>query len=260
MKNDFKKIIFVLVYILSIILLVYLCSFTYSIFLNKLSVENYFATNTVFSINKIVLFSSANAEVTVNTNNTTTINNLIQYTDIAIFINNNTSEYTLENTLKSVQIDDIKFNTLPKSGKANLYYKDLNYFSTPTILEENIIDKKLNFDVSSEDEIDYSKPILYNNCANPITISYKNSDLISSYTINNDSPLFYDGSLLKKCNIILNNLKCNFSFYIIIENNLGYKYRCPVSIDIPLSDISTSIYSGTYTYIYNPNYSFYLYT
>jgi len=48
--------------------------------------------------------------------------------------------------------------------------------------------------------------------------------------------------------------------YIIIENNLGYKYRCPVSIDIPLSDISTSIYSGTYTYIYNPNYSFYLYT
>ena len=111
MKNDFKKIIFVLVYILSIILLVYLCSFTYSIFLNKLSVENYFTTNTIFSINKIVLFSSANAEVTVNTNNTTTINNLIQYTDIAIFINNNTSEYTLENTLKSVQIDDIKFNT-----------------------------------------------------------------------------------------------------------------------------------------------------
>jgi len=98
MKNDFKKIIFVLVYILSIILLVYLCSFTYSIFLNKLSVENYFTTNTIFSINKIVLFSSANAEVTVNTNNTTTINNLIQYTDIAIFINNNTSEYTLENT------------------------------------------------------------------------------------------------------------------------------------------------------------------
>ena len=79
MKNDFKKIIFVLVYILSIILLVYLCSFTYSIFLNKLSVENYFTTNTIFSINKIVLFSSANAEVTVNTNNTTTINNLIQY-------------------------------------------------------------------------------------------------------------------------------------------------------------------------------------
>ena len=129
MKNDFKKIIFVLVYILSIILLVYLCSFTYSIFLNKLSVENYFTTNTIFSINKIVLFSSANAEVTVNTNNTTTINNLIQYTDIAIFINNNTSEYTLENTLKSVQIDDIKFNTLPKSGKANLYYKDLNLYT-----------------------------------------------------------------------------------------------------------------------------------
>ena len=73
MKNDFKKIIFVLVYILSIILLVYLCSFTYSIFLNKLSVENYLTTNTIYSINKIVLFSSANAEVTVNTNNTTII-------------------------------------------------------------------------------------------------------------------------------------------------------------------------------------------
>lgn len=260
MKKHTQKIIFVLAYILSIALLVYLCNFTYSIFLNKLSVENYFKNNIVFSINKIALFSSANADANINTNNTTTISNLFQYTDIAIFIDNNSSEYTLENTLKSVKIEDIKFNTLPKSGNVKLYYKDLNSFSTPTFLEENIIDKSLSFDVSSEDEIDYSKPILYNNCANPITISYKNSNLISSYTINNDGSLFYDGSLLKKCNIVPNNLKCNFSFYIIIENNLGYKYRCPVSIDIPLSDDNSSIYNGTYTYIYNPNYSFYLYT
>ena len=164
------------------------------------------------------------------------------------------------NTLKSVSIENLSINTTPKVGNANIYYKGLDSFSTPQISENNIIDTNLNFEVSSEDTIDYSKPILYNNCANPITISYVNSNLIDNYTINTENQIAYDGSLLKDCNIVLNDLKCSLSFYIVIENNLGYKYRCPVYIDIPLSNENTSIYDGTYIYTYNPNYEFYLYT
>ena len=67
--------------------------------------------------------------------------------------------------------------------------------------------------------------------------------------------------LLKKdCNIILSNLKCSFSFYIVIENNLGHKYRCPIYLTIPLSNGTSSIYNGSFYYTYNPDYYFYLYT
>lgn len=259
MKNKIKPILLFIALITSIVLLIYLCNIVYTVFLNKLKVENYFEQDNIFSINKIVLFSSASADSTINTNGTTTIQNLIQYTDIAIFINNNSNKFNLENTLKSVSIENIKFNTLPKLGTANLYYKSLEDFSTTKFQKENLISNNLIFDISSENNIDFSKPILYNNCANPITISYINSNLISNYTINNKNVISYNGVLLKDCNIILNDLKCSFSFYIIIENNLGHKYRCPIYIEIPLSDINSSIYNGSYIYTFDPNYSFYLY-
>ena len=64
---------------------------------------------------------------------------------------------------------------------------------------------------------------------------------------------------MKKCNILLSDLSCNFSFTVYIENNLGQKFRCPVYISIPLENDVYSIYDGNYTYTYNPNYSFLMY-
>lgn len=259
MKNESKKILFLLSFTISILLLIYLCDITYTLFLNKINFENSFTQDSVFSINKIVLFSSASGSSSVNTNNTSTLSNIFQYTDIAIFIDNNSDTYSLKNTLKSVSIEDIKFIDSPKIGTPKLYYKDLYSFATSSFDDNNIIDSSLEFNITQEDNSSLSSPTLYNNCANPITISYKNSNLISEHTIANSNYFYYDGSLLKECNIILNNLKCSFSFYIIIENNLGHKYRCPIFINIPLSNNSNSIYEGSFAFTYNPNYNFYLY-
>ena len=122
------------------------------------------------------------------------------------------------------------------------------------------MNNSLNFTITQDDNADLSSPILYNNCANPIVISYKNENLITDHTISNKDSISYDGSLLKDCNIILSNLKCSFSFYIVIENNLGHKYRCPIYLTIPLSNGTSSIYNGSFYYTYNPDYYFYLYT
>lgn len=261
MKNNVKKLIFTLVFIFLLFLLIFLTHIVYSSFLNKISFENSLPiVNDVFNIDKVVLFSSCTSDSNINSNNTTTINNLLQYTDIAIFINNSTDNFSLRNTLKSVSIRDISFNNIPKLGTPNLYYKSLTSFASPEALEENLIDSDLDFSVSAEDEIDYSKPVLFNNCANPITLSYVNSNVVNDYTINNsENFIAYDGSLLKKCNVILNDLNCSFSFTVYIENNLGEKFKCPVYINIPLGDDSASIYDGSFTYTYNPNYCFYEY-
>lgn len=266
LKFKAKEIIFILVFIVLLFLLIFLCNIVYSSFMSKLYLENYaeelldLNNKDVFNIDKIVFFSSCNSDSTINSNTSTTINNLSQYTDIAIFINNSDNEFTLKNTLKSISIKDISFNTQPNLGTPNLYYKSLTSFATPNILEDNLLSSELNFSVSSSDEINFDEPIIFNNCANPITLSYVNSNIKSDYTIDiTDNSITYDGSLLKRCNILLNDLNCSISFTIYIENNLGEKFRCPVYLNIPLENVSSSIYDGSYTYIYNPNYEFHKY-
>lgn len=266
MKNNIKKIIFPTIFIFCLLILILLTNYFFSPLLNKLFFENYIMNmsfenlNNVFTIDKIVMFSSCYSDTTINSNNTTTINNLNQFTDIAIFINNSNNEYTLENTLKSVSIKGISINSNPNLGTPSLYYKGLNNFAKFHINEQNLLTSDFNFNVSSEDEINYNEPILFNNCANPITLSYVNSNIKNDYTINNsDGIISYDGSLLKKCNVLLDDIACNLSFTIYIENNLGENFKCPVYINIPLQNESSSIYEGTYTYSYNPNYVFYKY-
>lgn len=266
MKNKIKQIIFILVFIFLLFILILLSQLVFTSLLNKLFFENYIDNisknnlSNTFTIDKIVFFSSCSSDTTINSNNTTSINNLMQFTDIAIFINNSNDNYTLENTLKSVSIKNISFNTMPNLGTPNLYFKGLTDFAKYTVTEDNLLDSELDFSVSSEDEIDYSKPILFNNCANPITLSYVNSNIKNGYTINNtDNSIIYDGSLLQKCSVLLDDLNCSLSFTIYIENNLEEHFKCPVYLNIPLNNDSNSIYDGSYTYIYNPNYEFYKY-
>ena len=261
-----KNLILNCIIIVLLFILIFFVNIVYSVFSHKLSLESYvenlYSNNIsdIFKIDKIVLFSTCDSDSIINSNSTTTINNLSQFTDIAIFINNSTTDFTLKNTLKSVSIKDISFNEKPSLGTPNLYYKSLNDFATSKVNPDNIINNSLDFSISSDNEIDYSNPILFNNCANPITLSYVNSKILDNYTLSNtNNSLTHDGSLLKNCNIVLNDLSCTLSFSIYIENNLGNKFKCPIYLKIPLSNESNSIYDGTFTYTYNPNYSFFLY-
>ena len=220
-------------------------------------------TETIFSIDKITYFSSCNAKGDTNSNSSFTISDLYQYTDIAIFLNPNnenslspnlsaknlTSEnLTSKNTLKSVTISDIKYDVTPSIGKQNIYYKSLSDFAKPQFSNENLIKDSISFDTTSENTIDYSKPILYNNCANPITLCYVNSGLKDNYTFSNYiSNLTYNGSLLKMCGITLSSLNCQIGFVITIINNLDETYSCPLILNMPLSTETSTIYDGTLT-------------
>lgn len=211
-----------------------------------------------FSVNKIVYFSTVNAESSVNQNSSFTINNLYQITDIAIFINNNSNgNYTNKNTLKKVYLSDIRYKLTPSIGTPNLYYKNLNDFAKNSFDINNKIEQSIEFDTTSENEIDYTSPVLYNNAANPITLSYVNSNIVNNFTLADDvSNLSYDGSLLKKCNITLNSIACKIAFNMIIENNSDEKYICPMTLNIPLSTDNSTIYDGKLVLTDNVDYKF----
>lgn len=255
--------------LIAIILLITTFSLLYTV-LNKCILKRNFENQilpfadknqeTIFKINKITFFSSSNAKNKNISEDSYTIENLYQYTDMALFITNNKDEKTLENTLKKVSIENIKINTMPSEGNPQLYFKSINHFSKSEIIDSNIIQDKLEFNITAEDKTDLELPTLYNNLANPITLSYINQNIKTDYTLTDtSSSITYDGTLLKKCNILLNNILCNLSFDIFITNNLDQKFKCTLYIDIPLENENKTIYDGNINFKKDVNFKFYRY-
>lgn len=214
----------------------------------------------IFKIEDIVMFTNCDVKNKTSSPSNFTIENLYLYTDIAIFLSNSSNENTMEQTLKKVSITNIKFDTMPNSGTPNLYFKGLNQFAKSEFDENNLIESNLDFEISSENEIDFTKPILFNNLANPITLTYINSNIKTDYTITDTStPLTYDSSLLKRCNVLLNDISCKLSFDIYITNNLDQEFKSSVFITIPTEDGEKTIYDGAITKKEKTNYTFYRY-
>lgn len=263
---DKKKIILTIITIILFIIVFFLAYLLFQKYVLKRSFENDvlpFASkneNTIFKIDSITFFSSCDAKNKFSSSSNFTIENLYQYTDMALFISSPSEEKNLENTLQKVCIKNIKYNTSPSMGEPKLYYKNIQNFAKSDIVEENLITDSLDFITTSEDEANLDTPTLYNNLANPIVLSYINHNIKTDYTITNTSnPITYDGSLLKKCNILLNSIACNLSFDIYITNNLNQEFKCTVFLDIPLETSEKSIYDGNITLKKDTNFTFYRY-
>ncbi len=326
-----KQIIFNILTILLIIILIILAKEVYNKQKHKKNFENDITSfseknkNTIFSINKIIFFSSCDSKNKTTSQTNFTIENLYAYTDIAIFINNNkienekgqtsdlnlaenkeiktetkedanekinekaneeakeeanekvnekvneetkeeaneetnAEELTTENTLKNVKITNIKFTKIPEIGTGNLYYKNVNNFAKSEINENNKIENELQFETTSENETNLDKPMLYNNCANPITLSYINQNIKTDYTMTDiQNPITYNGKLLKRCGIAINSINTSISFDIEIENNKKQKFKTTVYFDIPYEDAEKSIYDGSIIIEKKTNFNFYRY-
>ena len=265
-KKLSKNIIYSSIIVFLIIILIIIVEILYR---NKQEQKNFensiisFSENnkeTIFSINKILFFSSCDSKNKTSSSTNFTIENLYTYTDIAIFIENNSEENTLKNTLKQLTIKNIKFSKEPKIGQPNLYYKSINDFAKSEIKEENKIGEELNFIITSEDKADLSKPILYNNCANPITLSYINQNVKTDYTMTvTQNPITYNGTLLKRCLVPIEDINVKISFDIEIINNNNEKFSTKVYFDIPYENEEKSIYNGNITLNCEDKFNFYRY-
>lgn len=291
-----KKLVKFIVFILLVILLAVLIKINYTDAQRKVALENTIADMTTlnskqtFSIDKIYLYSSANA-----TNNETKKSmwnlNVYQYTDIALYISGNATNKD-QNTIKELYIDNVKFDSL-NVGTPNMHYKSLFEFGKFNLETENIITDRLNYEViepakaeqknnvsiNSEvtntadnieirdtntnssnninstsdilyvETLNYSKPQIYSDVSNPITLEYMNL-IKSNYLVSDiENPLVYNGSLLKRAGVDLTSISGNITFKIHIKNILGESYVANVKIAIPLKDevSGTSIYDGSFT-------------
>ena len=206
---------------------------------------------TIFEIDNILLYSSANALNNSETQKDYWNLNIYQYTDMSININNHvySDKLTSKNLVSKLYIDNVNFSVKPTLGSPGLFYKNPNSLGMPVVDDlDNQITDRMDFTVNSVNStVDYTKPSFYTDCSNPLTLSYVNSNVYSSLIIkNNASSVTFDGSLLQKSGTKLSNIQATVNFTIHIENALGEEYICDVEIPIPLEDESQSILDGHY--------------
>lgn len=262
-------IITLLLFILLFISLIYIYTYKsniynsineFSTWINDFSQKN---SDEVFKIDSITLFSSCDAKYKTSSANQFTIENLYQYLDIAIFISPENEELTAKNTYKSLYITNFTITSPPNLGQNFISYKDITSFSNSVFPDSYILSDSLdslNFDISSEDNTNLATPTLYNNFANPITLTYITENIVTDYTFTNtDSSITYDGTLLNKCNINIEDIFSTFSFDIYIENNLGEKYKTTIFINNTTNINTLDIDGYTYTSNLNVTSTFYRY-
>lgn len=261
-KINFKiknvKLAFVLLIILAFILLllyyhfVLSPSFAKNNFANQMIEISDQNEDTIFSIQKVLLYSNANA---IDNSDNQSLENMsiCQYTDLSIYLNNSesSSELTEQNTIKELYIDNIVITNNLNQGTKILNYKNALNFGKYTNIEIPVNDR-IDFKIINTNEENenhnYDEPTFYTDCSNPITLGYLNKDILTNYSVtDNMKTVSFNGKILKEANINLNDINPTLNFTIHIVNNLNQKFAYNMKLDIDLNDNNGGIYNG---YVY----------
>ena len=149
--------------------------------------------------------------------------------------------YEVIEPAKAEQKNNVSINSEVTDTADNIEIRDTNTNSSNNINSTS--------DILSVETLNYSKPQIYSDASNPITLEYMNL-IKSNYLVSDiENPLVYNGSLLKRAGVDLTSISGNITFKIHIKNILGENYVANIKIAIPLKDevSGNSIYDGSFT-------------
>lgn len=254
-----KKILLFTGLILALIILILVYSFmVYSFFAKNAFVEQAIQISDknqdpVFKIKKVLLYSSAGV-IDNSSDKSLKDLNISQFTDIAIYIDNKAyiTDLTQKNTIKKLTVSNISISKDNQSGTRSLTYKSpLNFAKfqiseAAELYEKNDneyapIDYTIKYDNSENNTTPYVDPTFFTDCSDPITLCYLNKDVVTHYSLPDNSNMFYNGSLLKQSNVDLDTLSTVVSFNIDIINNENEKFTYNIKLNL---SYSKDIYNG----------------
>ncbi len=205
--------------------------------------------NAIFTVQKILLYSNANA-IDNSEDQSLKDMSICQYTDISIYIDNmsTVSELTNENTIKQLYIDNIVATSNADKGTKILNYKNPLDFGKYKMIEppeNNRIDFNIVNTNSENENHDYSSPTFYTDCSNPISLGYMNKDILTNYSVSQDAnSISFNGKVLKEANINLEDINYTLTFKIHIVNNLNQKFAYNMKLNVNLNDDKGGINNG----------------
>ena len=253
-KTKHPKLILLLLIILLIICIlaysyIFYASYSRNEFVNqslKISDQNQLS---IFKVNKILIYNSANA-INNRSDNSLEDLNICQYTDIAIYIDNTSSisDLTTQNTVKELWIDNIKITPNSNLGTQVLNYKNLNNFGKFDNIS-SADNSRIDFNIVNTNEqnesSDYSTPTFYTDCSNPISLGYVNSGIVKNYSIHdNVNSVILNGKLLQQANVDLSQISYNLAFDIHIKNYDDDSFVYHSNINVDSNTQNKDIYNG----------------
>ena len=220
-NNILKKCLFLLFLAIIIMIVVFIMA--------KYDVEG--EKNLPFSISKILIVSTVYGQANDDQENIWNIN-MEQVNDIYMYI-----DKTLESdeTIKEIKLENFVINEKPKIGDLNLLrptgeLANLYVQSTQNYLDEGITYLGGIIDDMKALEISNNGGIL------GFRFALKN---IGTYISNENEEIYYDGRLLEKLGINIDDIKFNVSYDIIITTSKSVNYKGTITMDMPIESMIT---------------------
>ena len=226
LKRITNKKIFHLV---MIIVIIFAILFVSGIIILRYNVEG--ETNMPFSLTKIILISQVDGTETqpVDVNNRWAFN-ILENNDIYLYIHKN-SDYTEQETIKSVKIDNINLVKAPNIGVSKFYRPDVSQETAMFVNNKENECTSLEYVAESKSDI---KNMKISNQGGIVAFRYGIQD-IGTYE-GNDQEVNYT-ELLKKASITEENLKANLQFDFTILLDSGKSFQTTITLDLPVDNI-----------------------
>ena len=188
-------------------------------------------TNLPFLLTKIMIVSSADSETKQeNPDNYKWNMSINQYNDIYMEIKKN-YEYKRDCYIKSVSIENLKISE-PKIGKEIAYMPNSTDRKQYVYDDNFIIKDNLTYNGASANN---PKNLEIANQGGNVLFRIANRNT-SEYVSNEDGEVAYNGTLLKKTNVNIDDIKVNVNFDVVIRTN-KLQYRGNISLEMPTSDL-----------------------
>lgn len=233
---DKKKIISIIKRILFALFLIAMIGLVIFI-IKKYEVEG--EKNLPFNLDKILIVSNVDGQRNEDGANIWNIS-LSAYNDVYVYISKDQSakedvtikDITLENfqIAPKVQKGDLKLYR-PTGDLNNLYtYSEQDYLSSNLVYTGAKIDDLKNLEIGNNGGVMAFRTAIEN---------------LGNYTSNEDTEIVYDGSLLQKVGVTLDDIKFGMTMDIIIQTNENVSFKGTIKLDFPAGDIVTNGSSNT---------------
>ncbi len=220
---------------LFIIIVAFLC-----VLVVMLKYNNEGETKMPFNLTEMLVVSSADGEtMTENPTNSKWNLNVNQYNDIYLqFAKNN--DYQKTSYIKSISIENINISNVNK-GKIQAYMPNSTEGKLFKYEDNYLINSSLTYNGGIKDN---TKTLEIGNQGGMIVFRLANLG-VSQYVSNDDDEVSYNGSLLKKTGVNLEDIKFHVSFDVVITTDSN-KYRSTLNLDLPCGDVENEVTSKLY--------------
>lgn len=228
-KEIIKKVLFAIFLVAMIVIVIFI--------MKKYEVEG--EKTLPFNIQKILIISTVDGKKNEDTENLWNIS-LSQANDVFIYMNKN-ENIQKDITIKNITLENFVVNSTPKKGNLKLLRPTGELNNLYTYSQEDYLNKSLTFTGAKIDDL---KNLEISNIGGVMAFRASIENL-GDYISNEGTEIAYNGSLLSKVGITLEEIQFNLSFDMIIQTSENVSFKGTINTKFPSGDIINQGTSNT---------------